>query len=227
MRSMSPAIMTHLAARQGLHACLLVWISARNRDSGAMETIGFWTGADHQEFTINGQTRLYYGAGAPMEIPALITDIGLDVRTHRMTFSPLAPEVAQAIRGYDPRLAPIEMHRAYFWPDSHELVDAPERVFKGRIEKAPITTPAVGGQATCELSMVSSAHALTRTLALKKSDNALRERAPDDGFRRHIDVTGQVETAWGEKRSTGPAPKVDPTPEKETERPTSPSCPGP
>lgn len=205
MRSLSATIAAHLAARTGLHACLLVWIQAKDRDTGTPETIGFWTGEDHQQFVVDGQSRLYYGAGGLISTPPLVNEVGLKVRSHRLTFSPLAPEVAQAIRGYEPRLAPVWMHLAYFWPDTGQLVDAPVRVFRGRIEKATITTPAIGQKATCEVSLIGAATALTRPLATKKSDNALRARAPADRIRRYIDVSGQVETSWGEKRGTGPA----------------------
>jgi hypothetical protein len=125
---------------------------------------------------------------------------GLVVRMQRLTLSPLSPEVAQMLRGYDPRLAPVEIHRALFYPESRELVAEPRRVFKGWIDQAPITTPEIGGAAMAEVSLASAARALTIPLAAKKSDETQRRRG-DDRFRRYADVSGQVEVWWGEARA--------------------------
>jgi len=125
---------------------------------------------------------------------------GLVVRMQRLTLSPLSPEVAQMLRGYDPRLAPVEIHRALFYPESRELVAEPRRVFKGWIDQAPITTPAIGGAAMAEVSLASAARALTIPLAAKKSDETQRRRG-GDRFRRYADVSGQVEVWWGEARA--------------------------
>lgn len=50
MRSLAPEILTLLQRRQGLLTHVLLWITAQNRSTGAPESIGLWTGADHQDF---------------------------------------------------------------------------------------------------------------------------------------------------------------------------------
>ena len=50
------------------------------------------------------------------------------------------------------------------------------------------------------MSVQSAARVLTRSLPLKKSDEALQQRYPNDRFRRHIDISGSVELVWGENR---------------------------
>lgn len=211
MRDFSALVMSHLGAREGLHARLMIWIEAKDRVTGDPVTIGFWNGDDHQEFTIDGETRLYYGAGAFISLPSFVANIGLKVRTTRLKLSPIAPEVKQAILGTDVRFAPAEIHIAFHNPQSHNLIDAPERVFSGWVDQAPITTPKVGGDATCELSLVNSARALTKTLALKKSDESLKLRTPTDEFRKFTDISGAVEGVWGELRATAPAPTAAPS----------------
>lgn len=218
MRTLDPSISAELAARDGIRARLLVWIEARDRVTGAATPGGFWTGDDHQDFVIGGATRSYWGAGGLLTTPVLQMEAGLKVRTHRLTFSPLAPEVQQVMRGYEPRGAPAELHVAWFNKLTGDLIAAPERVFKGFVSSVRITDAKVGDASTVEVGLVSAAQYLTRTLALKKSDETLRARAPADGFRRYTTVTGAVTTVWGEAKAAAPTPTVTPkTDPKETD----------
>lgn len=206
MRSFDTATAAALAA-PSIVARALVWIRAKDRTTGTEETIGLWTGEDVASFTINGQARTYYGAGALLAIEPIVSQAGLVVQMSRMTLSPLAPEVAQAIRGYEPRLAPVEIHRALFDPDTMGLVAEPHRMFSGWIDEVVLTTPEAGGTATCEVTLASAARGLTRTLPLKKSDESQKRRS-GDRFRRYADISAAVDVFWGEKRArvaTGPS----------------------
>ena len=205
MRNFDAATVAYLTSQTGLMARTLMWISARDRVSGAIATMGLWNGDDHQDFTIGGQTRTYYGAGALLAIEDLTYQTGVAVRMHRVTLSPLTPEVTQAIRGYDVRMAPVEIHRALFRPDSHALVAEPHRVFKGYVETLQITTPEVGGEAGCDVTIASSARTLTRTLPAKKSDET-QKRRQGDRLRRYADISASVDVYWGEKRAVAAAP---------------------
>lgn len=205
MRSLDAAVTAQFATREGLNARLLFWVIAKDRGTGDPTPVGFWTGDDHQDFTIGGDTRTYYGAGALLSMPALKFEVGLKVRSHRISFSPLAPEVEQALSGYDPRLAPVELHVAYFDPLTTALLAEPNRVFKGFVNTIKYTTPPVGGGAEVEVELLSSAHSLTRSLALKKSHESLIARSPTDNFRQYTTVTGAVECVWGEKKAVAPA----------------------
>ena len=200
MRDFGSASAAYLAARGGVMSRTLVWITAKNRTTGAAESLGLWTGDDHQDFSIGGVTRTYYGAGAMLSVDPITMQAGLVVRMQRMVLSALSPEVTQIFRGYDPRLAPVEIHRALFDLETHALIEEPHRVFLGWIEEAPIATPEIGGQATIEVTMASSARSMTRALAIKKSDSTQRMRG-GDRFRRYIDVSGSVGVWWGEKRT--------------------------
>lgn len=199
MRTYDAATLAALQARAGLVARVLFWVRAKNRDTGVEEAMGLWTGADATDFDIDGESRKYYGAGALLGVEPIVMQTGLTVRMHRVSLSPLAPEVAQLLRGYEPRMAPVEIHRALLDPDSHDLVAPPHRVFRGWIDELKITTPAQGGRAKAEVTLASASRALTRTLSLKKSDESQRRRA-DDRFNRYADVSGNVDIFWGEKR---------------------------
>ena len=188
----------YFATQTRVRARVLVWIEALNRETGAAETIGLWNGADHRVFTIRGEERTYYGAGGLVAVDPITSRTGLGVRMQRIVFSPLAPEVEQLIRGYDARFAPVEIHRALFDPDTHNLVDEPHRRFRGFLDKiSPFKTGPKGDKVTIELQLASAARALTIPLSRKRSNETLRARAPDDAFRKYTDVSGTITVKWG------------------------------
>lgn len=188
-----------LDAREGIIARQLVWITAKNRSTGLPETIGFWNGEDHQDITVGGDVRTYYGAGLSMTVPRIVTEVGLQVRRHKVIFSAVAPEVQVAIREYDAHRAPIEIHRVLLDLGSRNLVSDPFRVVKGRISKAPIPTKPPGEESLITLEIETAARALARPLALLKSDESQQLRG-GDRIRRYGDVSGDVTTYWGERR---------------------------
>lgn len=216
MRAFSTATGNYLSSVAAKDARSLLWIVAKNRDTGAPESIGFWNGDDHRTFTIGGQARTYYGAGALIAIPSITYQVGLVVRMQSVSVSAIAPEIQTALRGYEPRLAAVEIHRALFDPDSGALVDEPHRMFKGEINTVTFSVSATG-EVGCEIELASQARSLTRTLTALRSDNALRGRHPGDRFFRYADVSGSVDVFWGEKRAgrkatgsgggTSPAPR--------------------
>ena len=199
MRDFGSATLTALQTRTGLVARTLIWVSARNRSTNAVETMGLWTGADHENITIGGVSRLYYGAGNVVDLPQVTMQTGLAVRMHRLGLSPLTPEVMQLIRGYDTRFAPVEIHRALFTIDTRVLVEEPHRVLTGFIDEVDLGTPAAGGTSSCVLGIATSARVLTQSLPLKKSDETQKLRS-GDRFRRWTDVSGSVDVWWGATR---------------------------
>ena len=202
MRDFGSATLTALQTRTGLVARTLIWVSARNRSTNAVETMGLWTGGDHENITIGGVSRLYYGAGSVVDLPQVTMQTGLAVRMHRLGLSPLTPEVMQLIRGYDTRFAPVEIHRALFTIDTRVLVEEPHRVLTGFIDEVDLGTPAAGGTSSCVLGIATSARVLTQSLPLKKSDETQKLRS-GDRFRRWTDVSGSVDVWWGAQRSGG------------------------
>lgn len=202
MREYGSATLTALQARAGIVSRVLIWFSARNRATNAVETMGLWTGADHEYFTISAASRLYYGAGNVMDIPQLTYQSGLAVRIHRIGLSPLTPEVMQLIRGYDVKSAPVEIHRALYSTDTRLLIEEPHRVLTGFVDEVDLGTPAAGGTASCVLGIATSARVLTQDLAIKKSDETQRLRL-GDRMRRWGDVSGAVDVWWGATRKGG------------------------
>lgn len=182
----------------------LVWLSARNTATGQVETVGFWTGDDDADFEIDGEERRYHGAGSLISIGDMTYTAGGEVQMQRLTLAILAPEVEQAIRQYDPRLQPAEIHLALFDPDTGALIGT-ARAFRGWIEEAPIRRAAKGDQATstCTVTLASSARAGTKTLGLKKSAQSQRRRLSTDRGRDYADIAGQVNVQWGGEDENG------------------------
>ncbi|MDR5655367.1 hypothetical protein [Ruixingdingia sedimenti] len=197
MRSYDSATAAYMAARSPIHAHALVWVAARNRETGLSETIGFWTGDDHRDFVVAGSTRTYYGAGAALGVDPIRRGTGLQVRTQRLSLSGIAPEVQLAVRGYDVRHAVIEIHRAVFDPLTLALVAPPHRLFKGYIDKLRFQTGAKGEASSVDLDVASGARALATPLSRKRSDASLRARMPADAFRQYASQADAVETRWG------------------------------
>lgn len=196
MRSITPALASYLAGASGIEARILCWITSKNRGTGAPVTFGFWNGDDDETFTINGVARLYYGAG-DMGMPEPMTySAGLSVNTYSLDLSMLSDHVQSALRTHDPRLAPVEIHRAFFNTQTKVLLEEPMRLFKGQVDENPIGTPEVNGEASAALVMSSSAIFLTKRLTQTKSEAMQRLRS-NDRFFRWTDISGQVTVSWG------------------------------
>ena len=203
MQARPAALASHLNARLPIVVRWLLWISARNRATGATETVGLWTGEDHQDIVVDGQTRPYFGAGGLVSLDPIRSGVGTDIRETRARLSPMAPEVEMAIRGYDVRQAPIEVHRLVLNPATMAAVGAPVIRLRGWVNKAIIVTAGDGQEGRCDLTIVSSARAGTKALSLKKSDASGRLRTLPDGgqdrFFKYTDVSGAVPVKWGTK----------------------------
>jgi hypothetical protein len=200
MKTIDTALSTHLIAREGITAHVLVWVEAKDRTTGAALPFGIWTGDDDRTFTVDGGPRTYLGAGSLADVGALVAEAGYVVRVTRMSLAHLHPDIAALVNGRDLRHVPCTWHQVHLQPGSFDLVAPPRRVFKGRVEVTPLPDAAEGEEARAEFELVSYARDMTLPLTLKKSQGALAARAPTDTFRRYIAVSGRISTSWGEAR---------------------------
>lgn len=209
MRSIDSATIAYLQARAGVVARQLLWIVAKNRDTGDPEEIGFWDDLDTLTMSVisgeDGSTvsRTYIGAGALLEIDAIPLVSDLSVRTISVSLSGVSTEVAEAVRTYDPRLAAVEIHRALFDTETRELIAPPIPHFVGRINRLDIPTPEVGGDAVITAEVVSHTRELTRSNPAKRSDETQKLRS-GDRFRRYTGVANKWDVFWGEKKASVP-----------------------
>ena len=198
MRTIDAATLTSLQSRIGVVAHLLVWIAAKNRATGVTQTIGFTTQAQDTTHVIDGSSRLYLGAGTMLGVEPVVAEAGVTVRMQTIRLSGISAEVAQALRGYDARLAPLWLHRVLYRTAEMTAFDTPQLLFRGSIDQVKFTTPEIGGSGAVEVVVASAARDLTRGLALKKSDESQKLRS-GDRFRRWADVTGRTTVWWGQR----------------------------
>jgi len=200
MRNLPSAVAAHLAAAgTGMHVEILVWLVARDRATGAPEPFGFWTGADHQVIAVAGEGRTYYGAGALLEVDPVTSSAAQLSRSWQFKVSQLDPTVAEAVRAYDARLAPVEVHEWHWNPETNLPLAEPVRVIRGTVMDLSVPTPPAGQQAEATVRIVTDAWRLTRGLPLMRSHEALLARtAGADSFRRYGNLTG-VPVTWGER----------------------------
>ncbi|MDO5621910.1 MAG: hypothetical protein Q4G24_10615 [Paracoccus sp. (in: a-proteobacteria)] len=196
MRLTASALTAHRNQRRGVHTEHLVWIEARNRQTDQIETAGLWTGSGTRQFTTDGVVRMYHGTSI-LSLPTVFSEAGVQVRRAELALMGVSDAVVQAVRVYDTQNAPILIHRAEFDADQN-LIAPPERVFRGRIETAPITTAAFGDGLDVSLGLVSDAWRLTVIPPLTKSAPMQQLRGGDQG-RRYSNVH-DASVTWGESQ---------------------------
>ena len=197
MQIFSAAAQSQLEERRGTQAHALLWLQAKNRETGAPATLGFWTGDDHQEFLVDGEIRTYYGAGQVIELPPIVVKPGFGVRNYRVTLPPFTDEVKTLMQAYEPRLAAVQIHALPFDIDTGGLLSEPRRVFKGFLNQAPQELEPKNGGGKTELVLVSAARRLTYGLPLKRSNAELQLRNPNDRGREYSDLAGDWPLPWG------------------------------
>lgn len=204
VRSVDSNTSNYLNAGKGVIPRSFVWITAKNRDTGAAETVGFWNGLDSVDVSvIDGVsglpvTRTYHAAGSLLAVGNITRTPELEVRTLRVGLSQISEAVQLVVRGYDVRHAPIEIHEGYLDLDSQQLVGDAIVDFVGWVNGAPIDTPAVNQNGGIQLDCVSHSRMLTRTNPAKKSHEAQKLRSGDK-FRQYNTVAGQWQYWWGER----------------------------
>lgn len=194
MKTFDSATATYLDRRGDYILRHLVWIVAKNRDTGEPETMGLWTGGDNRLFTVEAASRTYFGGVTVLEVPPIEGGVGLEVRQITLSLSGLDPAVLNLVRAYDVRRAPIEIHRVWLTLDARDPVGPPQRIWRGAENGTGIDL--TGG--TISVRFVSDADRLTRGTPIYKSAAALQARAPTDTFRAYADVAAAVRVPWGE-----------------------------
>ena len=204
MRAVNSAAQALRAERGGLAERWMVWIAARHRNTLGLEALGLWTGEDAETITVTdlwtgaSATRVFQGAGSLLGVVGLQHQAGLTVRPVRLGLSAIDETVIAAVRLYDARGARLQIWKRTLSTETGLQVGQPEPMFKGFVNRAPITRPAAGGNASLELEAVSAVRLLTISAGRKKSDAAQQLRE-GDRFRRYKSVARTIDVPWGQK----------------------------
>lgn len=202
MRQLPIEVINHINSGRTLITHVLIWIEARDRNSGEVEGLGLWTGDDVKSFIIKGEARVYHGAGSVLKISPFVSQAQGGAQTWNFQVSSLHEQVIEAIRVYDPRLAPVEVHTSFWDAETHNALADPVREFRGTVMEVELPTPAVGGESEATVTCVPDAWRLTKGHTTRKSQAAIEKRSPSDRFRIYNNISGSVQTAWGEKIKT-------------------------
>lgn len=213
MRSISTDNQTALASARsgGLAPRQFFWITVKDRDTGDPTDVGLWTGDGEITLdVISGQTgesesRTYTG-GVNLVVGDIPQVSDLTIQTVEVVFSAIADICQTIVRGYDPRLAKVEIHAGWIDKATREFADPPEIDFLGEVDGAPITTASVGQESTVALKLVSDAISmLTRKNPRKRSYEGQKRRSGDE-FNLYANVVGAWHIYWGEPKASAGTP---------------------
>lgn len=197
MRDLAIEIAAQLGLRTGIKVRNMIYIWARNRETGAPEEIGIWNGDDVQDFSIGGDNRTYYGAGGFIQFDDFKQEQGLVIHQLTAKAYPFSAEMEVVLRQYDTRFARCEVHLAFYDPLTDNLLTNPYRFFKGWIDTLQIPTPVKGEAVVATINMVGQSRILTRVNPIKRSNENQKRRAPTDSFFKDVAITGTISTPWG------------------------------
>lgn len=196
---LSTGIRTLLASDPGAYGRPMFYAFPRNRGSGAIEEIGFWAGADHEEIVVGGVTRLYYAADGNMIFPrGIVYSSGTTIQMTEMLMGPLTIPAQQLLRAYEPKQARCEIHIRFYGSDGIPVGIA--RAFKGRIDQTPMSTSGGWGrvESVARLNLAPASREGTKIMPETRSDETYR-RNNGDRIGRYMAVGGVVKTPWGTK----------------------------
>lgn len=196
MTRISSTLQSFLTNHPAVHAEVFVLMKPKTFGGGVETPLGYWTGVDDGVFSPDGTARTYKGAGVLLDVgqEPVTYGLGFSVRTWQFRVAIASPAIASEIRGYDFRLAPIEVYRGIFDTANETLIETPHRILKGRVQSAPITETE-GGSMECVVTCTTAAIDLTRNMADKMNDNFQQLRS-GDRFLRYAAVSGTFPSRW-------------------------------
>ena len=206
MRNISPNFLAALSQsrEKGLEPRRFLFIQAKRIDEGSPASSGFWTGDDNINISVispitgNLEARQYYGA-QNLSISPIARNSKLETEEIEATLNNISIEAQTAVRGYDLRLAKAEIHEIIF--NGREPVSAPEPVFLGEIDAAPINTPEVGSEGNISITMVSDAISmLSISNPLLSSFEGQKIRNVNDTFGIFASTLSKWDIPWGKKQ---------------------------
>ncbi|MGN6773504.1 MAG: hypothetical protein ACTHJQ_27200 [Rhizobiaceae bacterium] len=193
------------ATDKGIRPRNIIYFKVRSFDGESTEDFVFWNELDPSTVTVidgatgNTVNRNCVGDGALLSIDDIPLTSDLTIQTIKCSLSQIHETVEDMVRGYDVRLAKVQVHRALFDPQTNELVSFPLPHFMGTVDKATVGTPAAGNEGSIDFSLVSIIREMTRTNPAKKSDETQKRRS-GDRFRKYNSTAGQTDVFWGLKK---------------------------
>ncbi|NEI70951.1 hypothetical protein GR212_15310 [Rhizobium lusitanum] len=194
-----------ISAREtGIIPRTFVWFIAKTIASGAPVTLGLWTGDDDINVSVTSGTtglpeaRTYYGA---MNLDTGDTPRVSDMtaQTISLEMSQIADIAQQLVRGYDLRLAKVEIHEMTINPSTGALSATPSIAFLGQVDGAPIDTPSIGQDGKITVNVISDAISMLNRTNPQKSSYEGQKRRSNDQFGKYSSTVKNWSIPWGQK----------------------------
>lgn len=206
MRDLPQEVLDALAARV-LEERKFIWLTVRDRTTGDPIEYGWWNDvvpvtADFIDgFTGATESRLFRAAGGLVDVGPVQHSSDLSVRTLRISLSHIDAAVANAVRGYDARLAPLTYGRGIFNPHTKALVAPVQPWFVGHIDEMDIPRLREGEFGAIAVTVVSVTRELTRTSGdVRSHESQLARSGGTDHFYKDVASVGEWELFWGQKQ---------------------------
>lgn len=201
------------AIQAALEAGILVlrdfaWVGGRDLETGDLTYQGFYSGlgtvsAPVIDPILNAEvTRTFVGGGAAFTRSPLTATSDMTIRTMRVGLSQINSAVADSVRGYNLRQAPIQLYEGTFSPTTRKLIEAAECVFVGVINNVEIITPKAGEVGSITLTLTSQLGEMTRANPDVRSGASQRNRSGGDSFYDWTQNVKGIPINWG--RVQGP-----------------------
>lgn len=190
------------ARTRGLIVRDFVWFKARNRSTDALETVGISSEAVALTIDVTKPdtgtvtNRVYQPGAGLMSIPPIPSTLKLEERRLRLTFSRLSPAIINAVKVFDVKGEPVEIHRTFFDPDSRLQVDPAHCRFDGFVRSVRIKKAKAGDDGAIYVDIVDHSASL-RVNPVKISKAHFKARSGDRGG-DHIDAEPRI--VWGQKQ---------------------------
>lgn len=187
MRILEPAFLSSLQSTRdgGIAPAGFAWIEARNRDTGAVEAMGLWTG--DEDITVNvrtpsgGLTSRAYIGGVNLSISGTQYAGDLTDNATTVSMSQIADAAQHLVRATDVRRATCQIHSTTWTGGA--LTSNPDLDWIGIVDDVLIGTPEVGGEGNIGLSIRSEIMAdLTAINPAKSSNSHQQRRSGGDRF---------------------------------------------
>lgn len=207
MRNVDPEFMSALidAPDRGLVPRKLLSVTGREWSGNSIAAeMSFWTGDENVEMTVvsglNGlpSARLFHGA-VELRVGSIPRVSDLTIQTITVSLNIFADPVAQLVRGYDIRLAKIEIWDMLLDTTSRLPVSPPELVFLGEVDGSPVSVPEVGGEGSVEIKCVSDAISMLARKNYTKSSYEAQKLRGGDEWGKYANTVKTWRIPWGQK----------------------------
>lgn len=194
-----------LAARDtGIVPRRLVYFYAKERGTGDPVELGLWTGDEDMVISvISGTTgtaedRTYYGS-LNLVVPEIPRVSDMTIQSVTVTISQIASITQELVRGYDLRLAKVEVHDLLLNTVSKLPVGPAEISFLGEVDSAPINTPAAGEEGDISITIVSDAISMLARTNPQKTSYEGQKRRSNDQWGKYKSTVAAWTVPWGQK----------------------------